>query len=155
MTELQADLKVRLEAGLSSDDIAAEAARTVRAMRGWTESPTRKAALLAATLTYCANLSAGLTPVGDDPFDTEALRLAIRVQGIGTAARAQFAMMFPEDAARLDRTSMDRLVTAWTAAVEGGRWPAIAGVWKACFGVKIAPDSIQRETRKLPSKLPK
>jgi hypothetical protein len=151
-TDLERKIMMREAAGLDAPELVHEAARTYLAQRGMGDSPTRVAAYLARTIDVCAHLSVGDHP-GEpalDPGDVEALRLAVRVHGIAGAALAWFAVAYPEHAVKIDVASLDRLVTAWTAGVDGGRWPVIADVWWLRFRVKLAPDSIKKEIAKLP-----
>jgi hypothetical protein len=156
LDRLDAELALRESAGLKADDIVPRVAQTYRAMNGWGESPVRVAAYFARILTATSHLAAGHEPVGHafDTPDIEALRVAVRTQGVAVATLSWFAIVYPEHAVRIDQRSLDNLVTAFQCGAEGrtagGRWPAIAATWKTCFGVHLSPTSIKNEIAKLP-----
>jgi len=150
--ELLRDLDERDAAGLVADDIAATAARTLRALYKVGNNPTHQAARLAMGLTAATRLavhgSAALPPevrTGEE----DAFAAVVRSFGVGQAALAFFALEYPELAVKIDRPSLDRLVIAWTSGVQGGKWPVIASVWKERFGVSLAPISVKKEMTKL------
>jgi hypothetical protein len=145
------DLDARDHAGLDAPDIAEVAARTFRALHGVGESPTHKAARMAMSLDATAALAVH-GPAAAPPWmrdDADAFSIVVRSLGVANAALSHFALNYPELAIRLDRASLDRLVIAWTGQVQGGRWPALAAMWRERFAVHLSADSIKVETTKL------
>lgn len=140
-----------LNVGALCDRVAA----TYRTARGIGDAPVRVAAFFARLLDTYSRLADGQTPANADPSEVEAIRLAVRAQGVGTAALTHFAMTYPEHARKIDRASLDRLVIAFSVeSVAGGRWPVVADVWKRRLGRHLAPVSIKNEIAKLPKSFP-
>ena len=111
----------------------------------------------AAFLARCLNNAVALA-LGNRPEDcllsvteVEAVRLATSSLGIGDIAMTLFAMAYPEDAARIDRRSLDRLVTSWTASVEGGRWPTLEDVCRRRLRIDVSASAIKQHVRKSPT----
>jgi hypothetical protein len=152
VTELERELEVRDDAGLVADDIVATAAKTLRSLHQIDDDATHRAARLAMGLDVAAHLavhgSATLPPEARHG-DEDAFAAVVRAFGVGQAALAHFALMYPDLAVRIDRPSLDRLVIAWTTEVQGGKWPVLASVWWEVFDVRLAPLSIKNETTKL------
>lgn len=132
--------------------LVARTRRSYRDLFNIGTSPLDKASFLARCLNNAVSLALGhrtedclLTTV-----EMEAVRLAASSLGIGDIAMTLFAMAYPEDAARIDRRSLDRLVTAWTASIEAGRWPTLEDVCRRRLRIHVPASTIRAQIQKLP-----
>jgi hypothetical protein len=156
LERLHADLAERDRAGLTdATDIVPRihaASRGLWDFRLWdvkSGGGVAAAVFLANCIDMAVHLDAG------DPFPMpierqEAMRIAVKTHGVADFSLAMFVDAYSELAARIDRTSVDRLVTAWVAQTGGGgRWSTMAAVWKERVGQSLSPDSIKHEMTKL------
>jgi hypothetical protein len=99
----------------------------------------------------------GALPVVRDIEDVvhyTAVGLAAKVHGARNVALYLFAKIFPEHAARLDRASLDKMVTAYLAGRQsggrgaaGGRWPAVIEVCRLRLGLHVKQASVEAELK--------
>jgi hypothetical protein len=157
LAQLDAELAQVESTDLDASALVERVATTHRTLRGLGDSHTRAAAYLARLLDACAHLATGYSPAQPalDVEDIESIRLAVHVRGIADTVLTWFAIAYPAYAVKIDRASLDRLITAWTApfegaAVEGSKWPVIVDVWRTRIGYKLEPQSVKKEMAKLP-----
>jgi hypothetical protein len=133
--------------------LVARSRRSYRELFNVGSSAIDRASFLARCLNNAVSLALGTRP--EDclltVLEAEAVRLAASSLGVGDIALSLFAMAYPEDAAKIDRRSLDRLVTAWTAAFDGGRWPVLESVCRKRLRIQVSATAIKEQTRKYPA----
>jgi hypothetical protein len=156
----EAELCERKQVGLDGQDIAKRVARTMRAWNGVADpGATRMAAFLAHCIETVIHVSAGHIPrLGPTetapaaPIDREHLAatwLVARAHGSTSTVLALFAYRYPEAAVVISRSALDGLVTAWTAAAEGGKWVALRDFWQKTMGQRVEPRSLKIELQQM------
>jgi hypothetical protein len=153
---LERELHTRERDGRPADDLLLQLARIGRAVNDEPAGHTRVAVVLANCIEHAAHLAHGHVPLSADradappsahfdPVAVAAVGLTARVHGVANLALALFAAIHPDYAVRLDRGAVDRLLTAWYAPSDGGRWPALVQVCRRHLGFKVDPGSVKRE----------
>jgi hypothetical protein len=129
-----------------------------RALLGVRDGNTFVVMILAHCAEKALRAEAGQLPqAGPDPrspmvpVDVEyyaALNLAAKRLGVVHLALHLFAESYPEHAARLDRASLDRLVSATMLERGDTRWRQAAGIAKTHLGIHVSPESLPREMKR-------
>ena len=152
------DLTARERAGLSCDDRLKELGRVSRALFDTPDRDLFVVGILANCVEHALRfrhgqpMQAGRDPRSPlAPVDHEmcaAIGLAAQSIGVAPLALHLFATSYPEHAARLDRPSLESIVTATLTVRNGAQWEAAVSVAKARFGMHVSSKSVEAEMKR-------